>query len=235
MKIFIVRHAQSFNNAEPDPLNWHSDPALTEIGEQQAALVARHLAEGSPDMLGKHGGYQVDHILTSPQIRAMQTAAAISAALGQMPAVWTLICEHQGTNYKTPQTSVGVPGMTRQEMQTRFPGFMLPEDVTENGWWNPQNNPESLKAVYKRGAQAAQTLIERAAQRKSTDVGERLLLVSHGTFGNGLIHGLLGLPVAAYRYGQHNTGITRIDLLENRLPVLRYTNRIEHLPPDLLT
>jgi 2,3-bisphosphoglycerate-dependent phosphoglycerate mutase len=235
MKIFIVRHAESFNNPEPDPLKWKADPELTDRGCQQADLVAGHLLNASPDMLGHSNKYAFDQILTSPQLRALQTAWPISQALGSLPYVWTLICEHQGTNYKTPETSVGLPGMTRGEISAQFPGFVLPDDVTDDGWWDPNNNPEDIKTVWKRGQRAAQELLARAEARKTTDPSESVLLVSHGTFSNGLIHGLLGLEPGAYHYGHNNTGITRIDVLRNRQPVLRYTNRITHIPPELIS
>ena len=65
---------------------------------------------------------------------------------------------------------------------------------------------------------------------------ERIALVSHGTFLDTLIRALLELPPdhRAY-YSHYNTAITRIDFLPNGYLILRYTNRIQHLMPELIT
>ena len=84
MKLFILRHAESFNNAEPEPLNWKSDPELTEKGFQQADLAAEHLLTGPADMLLSGPIFEFDQIFTSPQLRALQTAWPISQKLRMM-------------------------------------------------------------------------------------------------------------------------------------------------------
>ena len=49
MELYIIRHAQSSNNALADERERVCDPHLTELGRQQAELLAAHLAAG-PDL-----------------------------------------------------------------------------------------------------------------------------------------------------------------------------------------
>ena len=46
MQLYIVRHAQSTNNALADIRDRVCDPTLTELGERQAEIVGGHLAAG---------------------------------------------------------------------------------------------------------------------------------------------------------------------------------------------
>lgn len=241
MKLFILRHAQSVNNAEPDWEKWLADPHLTPLGEQQSMRVAQHLAEGPPNMLGNDVGYGITDILVSPMLRTLQTSAPIVECLNIKPHVWPLICEHQGTNYKKNGQAIGVAGMTRSAMSQQFPGYHLPPEITEQGWWNPNHSPEPIARCHQRGREAAAILIERARQSLREARDERVLLISHGTFSNGLIIALLDLLAKDYHYSHFNTGITRIDFLradhkadiQEVRPVLRYSNRTEHLSGDL--
>ena len=47
MQLYIIRHAQSVNNALDDQRYRVSDPLLTEVGHRQAAMLAEHLAHGA--------------------------------------------------------------------------------------------------------------------------------------------------------------------------------------------
>lgn len=65
--------------------------------------------------------------------------------------------------------------------------------------------------------------------------GSRVAIVSHGTFISLLIqHLLLGRYVPDIRFSNHNTGISRLDF-DGDSVMLRYLNRIDHLPMDLVT
>lgn len=67
MKIFIIRHAQAVTGNGDDPSR-----ALDEQGQQQAKQLAHWLSEQS------HGEFK---LLSSPYLRAKQTASEIAGAL----------------------------------------------------------------------------------------------------------------------------------------------------------
>ena len=69
--LILVRHGQTAVNAE-GRLQGRIDAALTSTGEAQAAACAEAIAAGAPPV----------KIVSSPLLRARQTAAAIAAATG---------------------------------------------------------------------------------------------------------------------------------------------------------
>jgi broad specificity phosphatase PhoE len=73
MDIFLVRHGEA-------AARWHEsdDPGLSELGRQQAAAAARQLLERIPPVI---------RLLSSPMLRARETAAPLAAALGNEPAI----------------------------------------------------------------------------------------------------------------------------------------------------
>ena len=81
MQLYIIRHAQSTNNALGDPENRDRDPTLTEIGARQADILAHHLAAGVeliPPTSSNNGHqgrvYQFTHLYCSAMWRSLQTA-----------------------------------------------------------------------------------------------------------------------------------------------------------------
>ena len=76
MQLYLVRHAQSSNNAQPEHLRV-PDPGITEIGEQQAICLADWLDASS-----------FVHLATSacPGV-ALQTAGFIRRRTGHIPEV----------------------------------------------------------------------------------------------------------------------------------------------------
>ena len=93
--------------------------------------------------------------------------------------------------------------------------------LTDTGW-------EQAKRLARRVADELRSRFEGSE--------ERVALVSHGGFGNFLIHALLrdGAEEGVY-YGHQNTAITRIDFSESGPVRVRYLNRVEHLPTDLVS
>lgn len=65
---------------------------------------------------------------------------------------------------------------------------------------------------------------------------ERIAIVTHGTFANYLIHTLFGQqPGRRLFYYHYNTAISRIDFYQDGSLGLVYLNRIDHLPPELVS
>ena len=242
-ELYLIRHGQSQNNAfaaeskanARDETPRTSDPSLTPAGYDQAKCVARYLAgkadktdvrDGTP----VEGGHGIDKLYTSAMLRALQTALPIAHALELTPEIWLDIHEEGGIwlDHGDGRGPIGHPGMTRTEIAARFPGFEMPEPITEAGWWNRPF--ETRHDLVRRAARVAEDVRRRVAGQES-----RVAIVSHGTFISLLTqHLLLGQYVPNIRFSNHNTGISRIDF-DGDSVMLRYLNRIDHLPMDLVT
>lgn len=243
MQLYIIRHAQSTNNAIGEDKGRTHDPALTEVGLQQAQIVADYLAHTTPPDDQIFGGFSqnghaptsgfgITRLYCSPMRRTLQTAQPISAALGLAPEVWIDIHEHGGIylDYSDERGVVGFPGMTRAEIATQFGHYVLPETVTDQGWWNPTHGMESYEALLERAVRVAVSLHEQAASH------QHIAIVTHGTFANHLIKAIFGqLRGRQIFYHHYNTGISRIDFYDDGSLGLVYLNRINHLPLEFVT
>ena len=103
--MLLVRHGQSEWNAQG---RWqgNADPALTELGRQQAFHAA-----------GRVGA--VDVIVASPLIRALETARLISGQIGVGPVVVDAdLAERDAGEWE---------GLTRAEIEAQWPGYLATE------------------------------------------------------------------------------------------------------------
>ena len=128
--------------------------------------------------------------------------------------------------------STGYPGLTRPEIAAQFPGFVLPDDVTPSGWWDPARGKEDEESRQERAARIAATLREWGSRE------ERIGIVTHGGFANRLLLALFEQsdtrPGRLFYY-HYNTAITRVDFNAEGRVALHFANRIEHLPPDAIS
>ena len=252
MRLFIVRHGESQNNALNDRLPFddylqerYSDPSLTELGFRQAQAVAEHLATATvaehlrPLPEGKVNGYEITRIYCSAMKRAMQTAQPIGKALGIDPEVLMEIYEQGGIFQGDPRDAGSIEvlhGMTRTEILQEFPGYQLPEEVTDEGWYG--GGWEDMASCHARAIRTAAFLRQMAADslaRRAEDtlLEERVVMVVHGDFIDALLKALLhSMPANNHFYVSYNTSVTRVDFHEDRL-LLRYVNRTEHFTPEL--
>ncbi len=233
MQLYIVRHGQSTNNAtSPDPEKRVSDPPLTELGHEQARLVAEHLATGRNAQSWESGDYSITHLYCSPMRRTLQTIKPVTEALKLPVQVWADIHERFGVWRHEGDQHINEPGLTRSEIQTRFPGYSLPDEITESGWWWHRDGLESQEQCLERAKRVAAILRKRAAEQPE----DCIAMVTHGMFTDSLIHAIFDLPEDdPFFYEHNNTAITRIDYIDGARPVMRYVNRTDHLPSDLLT
>lgn len=239
--IYLIRHAQSANNALSDQTLRHHDPGLTELGCAQARLLAQHLANGdSRDMqVDIRSGYSVreevtgfgiTRLYTSAMQRALLTSAEIARATGLQPQVWLDIHEEGGVYLEQDGCRVGKPGLTRQEIADQFPDFGLPDLIGEEGWWGEARGYETREQAYERARRVAAEL------RAQSDSDETIALVTHGTFIDRLIKALLDQPeIGRSFYLHYNAAITRIDFFAPERLLIRYLNRIDHLPHDMMS
>lgn len=82
MRVYIVRHGQSTNNAGQTLLD---DPPLTPLGRRQMKRVAKWLAE-EPST--------IHWLFASPLLRAVQSAALIGEVLGLEVETWDDLQEY---------------------------------------------------------------------------------------------------------------------------------------------
>ena len=103
MDLYLIRHAQSLNNAQPPELRVE-DPALTDLGHEQSRRLAEHVTS-----------LRLTKLITSPFRRALQTAEHIRLATGLIPEVRIDLHETGGcVSGIAPPLMVGRPGMTRR-------------------------------------------------------------------------------------------------------------------------
>lgn len=241
MELYIIRHGQSLNNAMPDDQLRVPDAPLTDLGHEQAGRLAEYLKDGrnrdpwyNPSTgfsrMEHEADWGITHLYVSPMTRTLQTCLPIAKALGIQPQIWVETHEHGGVYQQRPEGIVGYPGRTRIEIETDFPGYVIPASVTEQGWWNPVRGSETMPEAIGRAVKVAADL------RRRADTDERILLVTHGTFIDALIKALFSqLPSRSIFYLHYNTAITRIDFVERERLLVRYINRIAHLPPEKVT
>lgn len=250
VRVLFIRHGQSANNvlAESQGHDYAAymagrlpEPPLSEIGHRQAELLAQQLATvtANPPAPSQRLGwvtteYPIERIYVSPMLRAMQTALPISRALGVAPEIWVDIHEHGGVFTGNPELGdvIGYSGLTNTEMAERFATYRVVNGVNENGWWI--GGYEEMDACYSRACQVAERLYSLYEECE----GSTIALVTHGTFLDALMHALF-VPNEPYGNRVHfshlNTAMSRVDLGKGRRVALRYHNRIDHLPMELVT
>jgi len=218
LEIYLIRHAQSTNQVLDSRDDTIFDPHLTDLGERQADLLASYFAAGRERVRSAESG--IDRIVCSPMWRALQTARPLAEALDLRPRVWTDV-------HELVTTSDVYPGSTREEILDAFPNYRVPDDITDNGWWN--EGRETLSACLHRAIRVAEQLRQEASSEAS------LAIVSHVRFIDSLLKAFLNqLPGRDLYFHQGNTGVSRIALTQNGLEI-RYINRLAHLPPDLIS
>jgi 2,3-bisphosphoglycerate-dependent phosphoglycerate mutase len=174
----FLRHGESVGNAE-ERFQGRADYPLTEAGRAQArALAERWLREGM----------KFDLALTSPLVRARETAEIITSVLNvklEADPIWL------------ERDNGGMSGLTREEADELFPQpeFTTPYDSfgkSGEGDWE----------LFLRAGTAVQRLLRRPAGR--------YLVVTHGGLLNKVMYAILGIQVQAnfngptFRFG--NTG-----------------------------
>jgi broad specificity phosphatase PhoE len=245
MKLFIIRHAQSENNVhegkdyEAYMRNRVVDPSITALGFKQAERVAQHLAaQEHAEHVHENGeegsGYRFTHIFASPMLRCLQTALPISKALNIAPEVWVDIHEQGGMFLGNPRTGEDLrffPGMTRNEIEAQFTGYRIPETISDSGWWT--GGHEEHTECEQRAERVAIHLRKMAAEMADA----RVAIVSHGTFSDRLVKALVGLPTNTSQcyFTHYNTAITRVDFWGEGNAFVRYLNRVQHLPPEMVS
>lgn len=252
MRLLLIRHAQSMNNAHEDnPAYEHRvDVELTPTGHQQANHLAAFFRqqveseEMQKDLADDptYPLYNVEQLLVSPMRRTLQTVKPLAEAVNLAPTVLADAYERGGA-YKREGTKdepvfVGHPGLNREQMKAIVPNVVMPDAITDNGWWN-KDGGEPLDAYVARGQRVVRYL-KQQAQGEWAD--QWVVLVTHADFTNLLLKMLIfgedniTDPYTTGFFAAYNTGVTRLYIdPENGFPFLLSFSRVDHLPYHLVT
>jgi 2,3-bisphosphoglycerate-dependent phosphoglycerate mutase len=246
MELYFIRHGQSVNNA-----NWNNseyqespDPTLTEIGHEQASLLAEFLKKNQTITSKKEWniqnryGFGLTHVYTSLMERAAFTAAPVAQALDIPLIAWKEIHEEGGIYSREHKSSMqGLSGRPRSFFMENFRTLTLPDDLDETGWWN-----RPFEAEEDRQPRADQVFADLLARHRDAEgkPEARVALVSHGGFFMRLLSAVLKLPWRQAAHGLkswfllNNCSISRFDIRADEITVA-YINRTDFLPDHLIT
>ena len=212
MQLFLIRHAQSQNNALPEAQRVE-DPPITEIGHQQAERLAAVLPE-----------LELTHLITSPFRRTLQTTEHLRQATNLVPHVRPELHELGGC-MRGPSVAemVGAPGMNREEILAEFIDYQVCESIDGSGWWG--GKPYELLAE-------AQLRAEKLLTRTREEFGEtdaRVAYVMHADFKRIFLE-----QFSIVRQTPWNASLTHVSITPDEVRVEDYNN-IDHLPAELHT
>ena len=219
MELYIIRHAESENNARPQEERT-DDPTLSTLGYRQAEYLVNRIRHMRPT-----------RILVSPFLRTLETIAPYMRETGQSAEAWIDLHEQGGVQAGAGNAEYeGRPGMKRSEIEGGFPGVRLGDEFDEEGWWKcrPWEDYES-----------AQVRAEGVARKIHDDFGhtcERVVLITHGAFMRFLVGVILGTPGMGHDRIDWfaNTSVTRF-LITPSYTHLALMNCTRHLPETWIT
>jgi 2,3-bisphosphoglycerate-dependent phosphoglycerate mutase len=247
MELYFIRHGQSQNNANwEDPEYKESpDPALTDLGMEQARYVANFLKEAqavtNPQSwnIQNRMGFGLTHIYTSLMERAVNTAAPTARALGIPFIAWEDSHESGGIFGRDGELKrKGLPGKSRDYFEKDFPELSLSDNLNGTGWWNSRPF-ETEEECHQRAEKFLSDLIARHGDSDGQPE-HRIAIFSHGGFFVHLMFVILNTPWRQAAYGMrswfmmNNCAISRIDFDPEGLNIA-YLNRTDHLPDRLIT
>ncbi len=213
MDLYLIRHAQSANNARPTELRVE-DPEITETGHQQAERLAAWASK-----------LQLTQLYTSAFLRTLQTTSYLQKATGLTPHVRVQLHEVGGCVAGTHAGNMrGRPGMNGPQIQEQFPGYVIPPDLSIEGWWTCKPY-ESYDAAQLRARNLLDWTLTTFA-----GTAERVAYVMHADFKMAFLD-LLDLRLMDTPF---NTSVTHLHLKDQQLELEKF-NMVEHLTEPLLT
>lgn len=219
MELYLIRHAQSVNNALADEQRVE-DPPLTEAGHKQAEFLAEWIVQAG-----------LTRLISSPFRRALQTTEYIRRRTDLTPEIWVDLHEQGGccSGYEAISYT-GRPGLSASELQQEFPGYRLPPDIDGDGWWKSRPYERIDEAE-----QRAERLIE-CFHETFGGTQERVGFVMHGTFKRLLVGRMFGASVLEQNWlcDVYNSAVSKV-IIPTGQPRLVFYNAIGHLPLDLVT
>ena len=217
--LFLVRHAQSENNANPDSLRI-PDPGITDLGRQQSLHLASRIDRYAPTLL-----------YCSPFLRTLQTVVPVVERTGIQPRIRQDLFE-QGGCYSGHEIGKRTPekGLPRSKIRSLYPGWQIDERIGEMGW-NQLEYYETIELARER-ARGVRKWYE---SQMDVHANHRVLMMIHADFKIRLLEAMLEIedldPLVSEPI---NTSVSCLFFQNNRWK-LHYWNDFHHLPESLVT
>ncbi|WP_161604373.1 histidine phosphatase family protein [Roseiconus nitratireducens] len=221
MQLYLIRHAESQNNARPTYLRVE-DPEITPVGR----LQAQHLADWLATL-------KIDAMITSPFLRTLQTALPILTATQVNLDVWHHVFERGGCFRGHDETNfAGAMGMGRAHILRLLAEFerrcRLEASIDDSGWWGGRDRETDQEAE-----QRAKRICDRLLSTFQN--GEVVVLLIHADFKRLMLTEMIGETIDVTGLGpMRNAGITKLNRIDERWQ-LDYFNSVTHLPAKLIT
>ena len=204
MKLYIIRHGQSKDNAEAIQFG---DRGLTQLGVQQALATAEALTD-----------IPIDTLYVSPTRRTLETACILSKALPLTPIVRADICER---NWLYDE-----PGLSSREMAELCAGLCVGPEFAPDSGWARDRNVESGDELYQRAQSVLLSLRAEHPNGSGT-----VALVTHAQFSGYLISVALGFSrrqVETNWLRMYNCGISHLEFRDHAT-MMWYLNAHSHI------
>jgi len=201
MHLYMIRHGQKTIGSRP---NEKPDWQLTELGRRQA----EHVAEAFRDI-------NIDTLISSPLLRALQTAAPLALMKGMKIHVWRdLVESYNGERYIGPAPA---------KLRKSYPiGIFDPEEP--DGW--TYAGGETEEDVVHRADKTVRRLCKESYSHQT------VVMIAHRGFNQKFFNRLFGSSFAVFE--QLNGCINHIELREEAAMVNRI-NDTRHIPAGELT
>ena len=185
MDLYIARHGESLGNTGE---NNGVDPELSSLGREQSARLAERMKS-----------VHLDTIISSPFIRAVQTAKETAELKGMEIEILPLLFE--------VGTEIGYEGIGLDGLKKIYPNLTMYSDG--NGY--PLSlEDEDVSQTYQRAKEAIDRIKARFGENST------VMIFAHGTFNNFLTSAAIGIDVRDdFNFCQENTGLTCIRFVKD--------------------
>lgn len=192
MDLYIIRHGQAISNLSKEPM---ADGELTELGRSQAEEMTRFME-----------GASLDYVISSPLMRAIETAQPLARSKGLPINVWTEA--HEIWNLAPFR------GLKPDEMKQRYPEIQFSDEPDKEGWQCAGYETSDI------GYDRAVKVYQRILREFSKD--QKIAIIGHGGFNRRLLFAALGVSNQfAFRVNCPNCSVWWIKIKEEKT-VIQY-------------